>query len=87
MENRQSTIYIFRNYFLTVQLITGLVMAAKMFVEGMSGYGTVWTGLLYAAGGFAIVIPFTALAAWIRTVIELRRQRRLAALPGCPECL
>lgn len=85
MENSQSSFGIFRNYFLTAQLITGLVMAAKMFAEGMMGYGTVWDGLLYAIGGFLIVIPFTALAAWIRTAIELRRQRRLAALPVHPE--
>lgn len=89
----------FKNYFVTAQLIAGLAMAARLFPEGIGGFDFVWNGthyfeepnylraLLYAIGGFFAVIPITALGAGIAAAIQLRRWRRLSVLPDRQECL
>lgn len=68
----------FRNHFWTAQLIGGGVMATHAFKDG-SGIGE---KLLFALGGFLIVIPFTALAAWLR--VRWERTHPIEALKPSP---
>lgn len=70
----------FKNYFWTAQLMGGLPMAVKMFVEGMKDSGGPEMGLLWAAGGFLAVVPIAAAVSLVRLVLNRRRERREIAL-------
>lgn len=77
---------LFKANFWTVQLTAGLAMSAKMYFEGRTGYGSVWNGMAYAVGAFLMVIPLSAIVAWIGTVFQLRQARHSAEPPDRPEC-
>lgn len=55
-----------RNYFWTAQLIGGLSLGGKMFVDGWKDGNGLLSAVLWAACGFVSVIPLAALAAWLR---------------------
>ena len=70
----------FKNYFWTAQLVGGLPMAFKMFFEGMQGYAGPLQGLLWAVGGFLVVVPIAAGVSWVRLVRDRRREMKESAV-------
>ena len=70
----------FRNYFITAQLCAGLAMAVRMSFEGIkegrvSGENPWLSGLVWAIGGFLVVIPIAALIAAIQAAVSRWRSR------------